>query len=94
MSQPEMEMADVQITLKDGWHARQGEAIKQLESAGMQILGANDAETELEGVIPTDKLPVLKKLECVAYVRTVFKYEDEDDDEPDPDADADEFQPL
>jgi hypothetical protein len=94
MSNPDIEMADVQITLKNGWQSRQGEAIKQLESAGMQILGSNEAETELEGVIAVDKLPSLKKLECVAYVRTLFKYEDEDDDEPDPDGDANAFEPL
>jgi hypothetical protein len=95
MSQPEIEMADVQIILKSEWQSRHQEAAKQLEALGMFIEGANEDAGEIEGVISIDKLAALKKLDFVAYVRTVFKYDEErDTEESGPDEDGQTFEPL
>ncbi len=80
MSQPEIEMADVQIILQSDWAARHREAVESLKSLGVQIEDINEDEGEIEGVVSIDKIGAIKKLEFVAYVRTVFRYEDEEND--------------
>ena len=56
------------------------EHLAALKALGVQIEDVNEEEGEIEGVVPIDKIGAIKKLDCVAYVRTVFRYEDEEDD--------------
>jgi hypothetical protein len=91
MSQPEIEMADVQIILQADWQDRMAQAVELLKGAGVQIEDVNEEEGEVEGVVPSDKIAALRKLEPVAYVRTVFRYEDEESESDD---DEDGFEQL
>lgn len=80
MSQPEMQMADVQIILRAEWQDRHAEALAILKAAGLEVEEVNEADGEIEGVVPASRIAELKRLDFVAYIRTVFRYGDEEND--------------
>jgi hypothetical protein len=71
----ETEMVDVVVILSaDG---APDQTLARIEALGLRIQSTKQAEGEVEGVIPADRLADLRKVPGVAYVRVVFAYEDE-----------------
>ena len=85
-------MSDVEVVLTNAYSERTPDAIQQLESAGAKVLKERIEEDKgcLEATVPTSLLHHLRQLECVSYVREIFRYECEP-----PIASTDEeYQPL
>jgi len=78
MAEREEEELDVDVVLKAEYASRDGEAVEQLRAHGLAVVGEVSPEGVIEGTIRADRLADLKRLDCVAYVRSVFPYIAED----------------
>jgi hypothetical protein len=74
MAVREEEELDVDVVLKAEYACRNGEAVEQLRAHGLAVVGEVSPEGVIEGTIRADRLADLKRLDCVAYVRSVFPY--------------------
>lgn len=74
MNHRDAEVADIVVCLTAAYADRLDEAIARLKQTGMDVFSADDSNSVVEGVIDTDRLGELNKLDCVSYVRTVFVY--------------------
>jgi hypothetical protein len=74
MNHHDAEISDVVVVL-DGQGAKQMDAaVKSLKDLGMEISSVNSNEAVIEGSVPADKVPQLKAVAGVCYVRSVFTY--------------------
>ena len=74
MAVREEEELDVDVGLKAEYACRNAEAVEQLRAHGLAVVGEVSPEGVIEGTIRADRLADLKRLDCVAYVRSVFPY--------------------
>jgi hypothetical protein len=70
-------ISDVVVTLDKRWENKLDEALDMLKKVGMEISGADDDNSVVEGTIDVCKVYELQKLDAVDYVRTVFTYDAE-----------------
>jgi hypothetical protein len=85
MSQPETEMSDVYVVLRDVPGLNVDREVETLKILGVQVERIDADNGVIEGSVRTDKLKMLKELPFVEYVRDSFDYIEEDsvDDSPD-----------
>jgi hypothetical protein len=69
-----LEMIDVEIVLAAECADDNAGAAATIAALGVEIESVNDDEGVVEATIPADRLLALKRLPCVAYVRTVMAY--------------------
>jgi len=74
MATREEEELDVDVVLKGEYAGRNDEAVEQLRANGLNVAGEVSPEGVIEGTIRADRLSDLKRLDCVADVRSVFPY--------------------
>jgi hypothetical protein len=74
MSHEEAELSDVVIVLLDDPGMTIADAAKKLTEQGLSVSDIDESNGVVEGTIETVKLPQLKKLTFVKYVRDVFNY--------------------
>ena len=74
MAVREEEELDIDVVLKAEYACRNGEAVEQLRAQGLAVVGEVSPEGVIEGTIRADRLAGLKRLDCVADVRSVFPY--------------------
>ena len=68
-------MSDIVVVLDKRWENDLAGAISVLKHHGMDVARADDDTSVVEGVIETNKVHHLEKLDCVDYVRKVFSWE-------------------
>jgi hypothetical protein len=74
MSHEEAELSDVVIVLVDEPGMTTADAAKKLSEQGLSVTDIDEDDGVVEGTIETAKIPQLKKLNFVKYVRDVFNY--------------------
>jgi hypothetical protein len=86
MSQPETEMSDVYVVLRDVPGLNVDREVETLKILGVQVERIDADNGVIEGSVRTDKLKMLKELPFVEYVRDSFDYIEEDSVDESPDA--------
>jgi hypothetical protein len=86
MSQPETEMSDVYVVLRDVPGLNVDREVETLKILGVQVERIDADNGVIEGSVRTDKLKMLKELPFVEYVRDSFDYIEEDSIDESPDA--------
>lgn len=68
------EITEVVVVLSTHYENRMAEAVEILKAAGMEIDSTDDDNDVINGEIESCKLDLLRKIECVNYIRTVMTY--------------------
>lgn len=68
------QMSDITVVLDKRWESDLAGAVAELIKQGMEISRADDDCSVVEGVIESQKVVDLQKLDCVDYVRTTFSW--------------------
>jgi hypothetical protein len=74
MNHEDAEMSAVVVVLVDEPGISNQDAAKKLGELGLQVDEIDEADGVVSGTVETVKIPDLKKLEFVKYVRDVFDY--------------------
>lgn len=74
MPHEDEELSDVVVVIVDEPGMSTQDAAKKLAEQGLQVSDVDDPNGVVEGTIASSKIPALKKLEFVKYVRDVFNY--------------------
>jgi hypothetical protein len=77
MQHREIEMTDVVVVLDDLNDEQTLAVVEQLKTAGLSVASVDNDNSVVEGCVETARLPELRKVGCVRYVRSVFTYEAE-----------------
>lgn len=89
MSSRDRLMTAVVLTLDAAYAERMPEALDMLKGVDFHVETADDDNSVVEGTLPADRLPDLKQLPCVEYVRQEMTWvadypEGDPRDRPDP----------
>ena len=74
MNHHDEEMTDVVVVLDGKGPGSVDAAIKALKEIGLSVSDVNQEEGVIEGSIESDRVPKLKGVPGVTYVRSVFSY--------------------
>ncbi len=70
-------IAEIIVVINEAYEERLPEAVAMLKNAGMNVVDVDNDNAVVKGDIDVTKLPDLRKLPAVGYVRQVFRYEAE-----------------
>jgi len=74
MNHRDAELSDVVVVLQDLDDKQADQAVAQLKSAGLDVASVNKDNGTIEGCVETCKVPDLKHIPGVSYVRSVMTY--------------------
>jgi hypothetical protein len=74
MGHDDAELTEVVVVLEDEPGMTTRDAAKKLVELGLAVSDIDEADGVVSGTILTAKLPAIRKLEFVKYVRDVFNY--------------------
>ena len=77
MTHRELEMTDVVVVLDDLNDEQTLAAVEQLKTAGLCVESVDNDNSVVEGSVEAARLPELRKVAHVRYVRSVFTYQSE-----------------
>ena len=67
--------AEILVILDVAYEDRAGDAVEMLVGVGMTVSEVDDQRSVVGGQVELHRLPALRALECVDYVRQVFTYD-------------------
>jgi hypothetical protein len=85
MAQDEAQMSDIVVVIDDSMADEIDKIADRIKTIGCNIEQVDHDEGVIEGTLPACKLPEIKSLPGVKYVRCVFNYEAELNASPDDD---------
>jgi hypothetical protein len=74
MNHHDEEITDVVVVLDCKGQVAIDKAVEQLKGMGMEVIDVNVDEGVIEGSVESARVPDLKKVDGVCYVRSVFTY--------------------
>lgn len=77
MKHRELEMTDVVVVLDDLTDEQTLQIVEQLKLVGLSVNSVDNDNSVVEGCVEAVRLPDLRKVVNVRYVRSVFTYQSE-----------------
>jgi hypothetical protein len=74
MNHRDLEITEVVVVINEAFGEKLPEAVAKLVAIGMEVFSTDEDEGIVNGSIETYKLPLLQKIDCVNYVRSVETY--------------------
>ena len=80
MPAQDIAVSDILIIIDPKYDGRISDIVANLKSAGVEVSNVNEDEGVIEGTVAAAKIPQVRKIDGVDYVRTVFTYIDHQPD--------------